>query len=234
MSSVVSYQNTDKQCFCQIKFDSGERVLVSIASRPTPSVKIVQMALSGLVPRGAVWEFNAVMAGSVGAYAQNLMRMFPPNARESAHPLDVIKDALLQCRSIAECQSLLAARQRHVQAPQSDVLTLYGDLLQQVGMIEPESSLPAPKNVIKAAIIEEARHLSARGEHKGVETLRTCYSLLSGFVSDEVAARNQVGDGAASEIDGLQPEDLLATNEEARRLVQEFDSQVTPSERGRR
>ena len=70
--------------------------------------------------------------------------------------------------------------------------------------------------------------MSARGEHKGVETLRTCYSLLSGFVSDEVAARNQVGDGAASEIDCPQPEDLLATNEEARRLVQEFDGASRP------
>ena len=83
--------------------------------------------------RRSLADINAAMAGSVGAYAQNLMKMFPPNAGESAHPLDVIKDALLQCRSIAECQSLLAARQRHVQAPQSDVLTLYGDLLQQVG-----------------------------------------------------------------------------------------------------
>jgi hypothetical protein len=165
------------------------------------------------------------MAGSLGAYAQNLMKMFPPSTSEVAHPLDVIKGALLQCRSLAECQSLLASRQARIQAVVADVLTVYGDLLQRAGMIEPESSLPAPKKVIKTAIIEEARRASARGEHKAVETLRTCYSLLSGFVSDEVAARNQVG-GGASEIDGLQPEDLMATNEEAQRLVQEFDSQV--------
>ena len=225
MSSVATYQNTNRQCFCQIKFDSGERVLISIASRPTPSVKIMRMTLGGLLPRETIWEYNTAVAGSVGAYAQNLMEMFPPDASQSVHPLDVIRDALLQCRSIAECQTLLAARQGLVQTVEPDVLTLYGDLLQRGGMIEPESSLPAPKNVIKAAIIDEARRLSARGEHEAVETLRTCYSLLSGFVSDEVAARNQVG--GAPDIDGLEPEDLLATSEEAQRLVQEFDRQVT-------
>lgn len=162
------------------------------------------------------------------------MEMFPPDASQSVHPLDVIRDALLQCRSIAECQSLLAARQGRVRTVEPDVLRLYGNLLQRTGMIEPESSLPAPKNVIKAAIIEEARRLSARGEHEAVETLRTCYSLLSGFVSDDVAARNQVQGGVVPDIDGwrrhaskLQPEDLLATSEEAQRLVQEFDSRVT-------
>jgi len=179
----------------------------------------MRMALGGLLPREAIWEYNTAMAGSIDAYAQNLMKMFPPDDNQFVHPLDVIKDALLQCRSIAECQSLLAARQQRIQALEPDVLTLYADLLQRAGMIEPESSLPAPKNLIKAAIIEEAQRLSARGENDAVETLRTCYSLLSGFVSNEVAARNQVGGSGASEIDGLQPEDLLATNEEAQRLV---------------
>jgi hypothetical protein len=72
MSSVVTYQNTDRQCFCPIKFDSGDRVLISIASLPTPSVKISRMALGGLLPREAIWEYNATIAGSVGAYAENL------------------------------------------------------------------------------------------------------------------------------------------------------------------
>ena len=235
MSSVVTYQNTDRQCFCQIRFNSGERVLISIASLPMPSVKVVRVALGGLLPREAIWEYNATMAGSVGAYAQNLIKMFPPDAAsQSVHPLDIMRDALLQCRSMAECRSLLAARHGHGEVSEPDLLTLYGDLLQRAGMIEPESCLPAPKNVIKAAIIEEARRLSAKNQDDGVETLRTCYALLASFVSDEVAARNQspmpgVGGGAGAAEIALHSEDLLATNEESRRLVREFDNQIARS-----
>lgn len=230
MSSVVTYQNTDRQCFCQIKFSSGERVLISIATSPMPSVKIVRMALGGLVPRDSIWEYNIAMAGSIRAYTENLMKMFPPESGQSVHPLDVIRDTFLQCNSIAECRRALAARQEKINVP--DILTLYGDLLQRSGMIEPESSLPAPKREIKAALIAEARRLSAASDFEAVETLRTCYSLLSSFVADDIAARNRglrLGPdpaAAIADLDQVRPEDLLATSEEAQRLIREFDSQV--------
>ena len=226
MSSVVTYQNTDRQCFCQIKFTSGERVLVSIATSPAPSVKIIRMGLGGLVPRDAIWEYNATIAGSASAYAQNLMKMFPPDSGPSVHPLDVIRDALLQCGSIAECREALAARQERTYSP--DIISCYCELLQRSGLIEPESSLPAPKNEIKAALIAEAQRLSAESNFDGVETIRACYSLLADFVADDIAARNR-GSMSGSEtenIDALQPEDLLATSAEAQRLIREFDSQV--------
>ena len=232
MSSVVTYQNTDRRCFCQIRFTSGERVLISIATSPMPTVKIIRMGFGGLLPRGAIWEYKATMAGTADAYAQNLMKMFPPDSGRPVHPLDLIRDALLSCCSIDECRRALASREGRISLPGPDILRLYADLLQRAGMIEPVSSLPAPKREIKAALIAEARRLSAESKYEAVEMVRTCYSLLASFVSDDIAARNRGSvpgcDLVAgfAEINGLRPEDLRATSEEAERLIQEFDSHL--------
>jgi hypothetical protein len=63
MSKVITYQNTDKQCFCQIKFGSGERVLISILDKmgsvpslPFVNVKLFRLAMGGLLPRETLWE----------------------------------------------------------------------------------------------------------------------------------------------------------------------------------
>src|SRR5436190_24263788 len=51
MTSVVTYVNNDRQCFCQMKFDSGERLLISMAGRSMHSTKVIRMAFGGLIPR---------------------------------------------------------------------------------------------------------------------------------------------------------------------------------------
>ncbi len=107
MSAVVTYRNNERQCFCQIKFDTGERVLVSIAAAPTPSVKILRLALGGLLSRQTIWEYNPTMAGGYNAYVENLMKMFRPASDEPAHPLDVIRDTLLPCSSLEEARRTL-------------------------------------------------------------------------------------------------------------------------------
>ena len=111
MSSVVTYANNQRQCFCQIRFDSGERVLISIASLPTPSLKVVRMALGGLIPRQTVWEYNATMAGGSDVYVRGLMKMFPPAPNGPIHPLDIIRDTLLRCSSIDDARRTLLERQ---------------------------------------------------------------------------------------------------------------------------
>ena len=125
MSAVVTYRNNERQCFCQIKFDTGERVLVSIApAAPTPSVKVLRLALGGLVPRQTVWEYNPTMAGGYNAYVENMIKMFPPSDDRPAHPLDVIRDTLLPCSSIEEarrtllkCESQASERAPHKPDP---------------------------------------------------------------------------------------------------------------------
>jgi hypothetical protein len=107
VSTVVTYRNNERECFCQIKFDTGERVLVSVAATPTPSVKVLRLAFGGLVPRQTLWEYNATMAGGYNAYVESMMKMFRASGGTSVHPLDAIRDTLLPCTSIDEARRTL-------------------------------------------------------------------------------------------------------------------------------
>ncbi len=111
MSAVITYANDARRCFCQIKFDSGERVLISIAGMPKPSIKVMRLVLAGLVPMGNIWEHNLTIAGSLDNYVGQLLKMFPPDADASMHPLDIIRDLLLKCSSIEEARRTLLERQ---------------------------------------------------------------------------------------------------------------------------
>jgi hypothetical protein len=75
MSEVVAYRNDKYRCFCQIKFDSGERILISIASIPKPSIKIFKL-IGGFLPIQTIWEFNPSIAGGYNAYVEKLIHMF--------------------------------------------------------------------------------------------------------------------------------------------------------------
>jgi len=115
MGEVVTYANTKYQCFCQIKLESGERILISIAGAPTPSVKIMKLGFFGLVPVRTIWEYNATMAGGHEAYVRKMVMMFQdPLAEEIKHPLDVLRDRLLPCRSISEVRNSLLEVERGI------------------------------------------------------------------------------------------------------------------------
>ena len=107
MGKVVNYANNSRQCFCQIAFESGERVLISIAGPPNAGVKIMKL-LFGTIPTQTVWECSAAMAGGFDSYVHQLHLMFP----EAKHPLDSIRDHLLACKSIPEARDSLFAVQQ--------------------------------------------------------------------------------------------------------------------------
>jgi hypothetical protein len=111
MAKIVTYANNSRQCFCQIKFESGERVLISIAGSPNAGVKIIRLLL-GFIPTQTIWECSALMAGGFDSYVHKLHVMFP----ELKHPLDSIRDHLLTCRSIPEVRDSLLALQRRAPA----------------------------------------------------------------------------------------------------------------------
>jgi hypothetical protein len=113
MSEVVTYKNTGRQCYCQIKLDNGERILITIASMPTPSIKICKLGLLGLLPVQTVWEYNPTMAGGYEAYIRKLIEMFAdPSDEEPKHPLDTLRDRLLPCQSISEVRNSLFEAER--------------------------------------------------------------------------------------------------------------------------
>ena len=107
MGKVVTYANNNRQCFCQIKFESGERVLISISGPPKAAVQIMRLLL-GVIPVQMVWECSAAKAGGFDKYVHELHVMFP----EFKHPLDSFRDYLLGCKSIAEARDSLLALQR--------------------------------------------------------------------------------------------------------------------------
>ena len=117
VGAVTHYANNKFTCCCSIKLANGERVFISIASAPTPSVKIQKMALFGIVPVQTIWEYNPVMAGGYDAYVRKTMRMFQdPLADEPKHPLDILRDRLLPCRSISEVRETLFRAERSISA----------------------------------------------------------------------------------------------------------------------
>ena len=115
MSEVVTYANSECLCYCQIKLDSGERALISIASAPTPCVKLKKLGFFGLWPIQTIWEYNPTMAGGYEAYVRKMMQMFQdPSALEPKHPLDILRDRLLPCRSISEVRDSLFESERNI------------------------------------------------------------------------------------------------------------------------
>lgn len=115
MGKVVTYANNNYQCFCQIKLDNGERVLISIATAPTPCVKLVKLVFFGLWPIQTIWEYNPTMAGGYEAYVRKMMIMFQnPLDVEPKHPLDIFRDRLLLCKSISEVRDSLFEAERNL------------------------------------------------------------------------------------------------------------------------
>jgi hypothetical protein len=120
MGSVVTYKNDGSKCFCQIKFESGERVLISIAGRPQPSIKVMRLAFAGMFPRNTVWELDSRKLDNPDQLAKIIVKMFLPG-EQLIHPLDAIRDALLPCRSIQQAVFVLERKEmkaRGLQVPE--------------------------------------------------------------------------------------------------------------------
>ena len=171
MSKICTYKNDGKRCFCQIKFDSKERVLISIASTHSPSIRISKL-LFGMIPVRTVWEYNPAMAGGYDAYVRNAMKMFS-DFETTKHPLDSIVELLLTCSSIdSAARALLKAERKIEPLTSSDdiedidstievlrhsikIIEDYGVVLGESTNIAnraPISRLPYSKDIIKNAI----------------------------------------------------------------------------------
>lgn len=106
MSKLIAYKNTDRLCFCQIQFDSKERVLVSVASVPEQSIKVIKL-LAGIIPYKTIWEFNSSAAGEKDVHNKLLSMFTDQTAAKVQHPLDAIIMKLLHCRSCNEAAGIL-------------------------------------------------------------------------------------------------------------------------------
>ena len=106
MSSIVRQGSDGSASWCEILFDSGERVFISIEVAPA-SIKITRLVLAGLIPVKIVWELSPTKVGGYKAYVTCFNRMFSINKINRQRPLEAIGDLLLQCSSIDQAQKTL-------------------------------------------------------------------------------------------------------------------------------
>jgi hypothetical protein len=106
MSKVIAYKNNDRVCFCQIKFNSREKILVSVASVPEHSIKVIKL-LAGIIPYKTIWEFNATKAGGKDPHARLISIFTDKTEAKVNHPLDAIILKLVTCKSCNEAVSAL-------------------------------------------------------------------------------------------------------------------------------
>ncbi len=105
MSRVIGYKNDGRVSICQIKFDSKEKVLVSVAGLPMPSIRVMTLLL-GIIPYRTIWEYS-VPAGEGNGYDKLVALVSGQEQREEKHPLDAAIKKLLPCRSCAEAIKVL-------------------------------------------------------------------------------------------------------------------------------
>jgi hypothetical protein len=106
MSKVIAYKNTERHCFCQIKFVSRERVLVSVASTPEHSIKVFEL-IAGIFPLKTIWEYKATAAVEKDAHKELITLLLGQTGETADHPLDAMIRKLVPCRSCDEAARIL-------------------------------------------------------------------------------------------------------------------------------
>lgn len=78
------------------KFDSGEGVLISITQT---GIRITQQKLMGLLPGDTIYECTV-------SDLKSAIDKFEDIENPGKHPLDAIKDKILNCRSINDVKKI--------------------------------------------------------------------------------------------------------------------------------
>lgn len=93
MSKIITYR---EGAFCQIKLDSKERILISIAQE---GIAIIKLKLGGIIPgkRIANWNITEI---------HEVINNFVDTSEPFLHPLDAIVRKILQCKSIKDIEEL--------------------------------------------------------------------------------------------------------------------------------
>ena len=98
MSEVVTYRNEPgRAAFCQIRLDSGERVVISVVDM---EVKIVGQRLGGRLPAATLWRSKDV---------DRLIALFGDPADPGKHPFEAMRDRILAIPSIEALERFLAS-----------------------------------------------------------------------------------------------------------------------------
>jgi len=89
-AQLMDSESSSTMSFCRLKMASGERVLISIARHPEPSVEVTRLGFFGLIPLDTLWEYNPLMSGGPLEF------------------LDLVCGCLVACDSIDDARLALA------------------------------------------------------------------------------------------------------------------------------
>ncbi len=119
MSKVIAYKNTEQHCFCQMKFDNRERILVSVASTPEHSIKVFKL-IAGIFPLKTLWEYKATASAEKDAHKELITLLLGRADNKADHPLDAIITKLVPCRSCDEAVRILHRAEQEATRSQAD------------------------------------------------------------------------------------------------------------------
>jgi hypothetical protein len=96
----VTYRNDATHCFCHVRLDSGERVLVSGGKG---EIKLLKLGFGGMVPLRTISRLSAAQI------AQLFKPMLADASYPLLHPLDMMAMMIAGMPSIADLRTFLAA-----------------------------------------------------------------------------------------------------------------------------
>lgn len=100
MAKVIAYRNDGRASVCQMRFESREKILVSVAGVPVPGIRVMKL-LFGLIPCQTIWEVS--VSQEADAAHEKLISMLTGRKDSGVeHPLDAMVQKLRPCRSCAE------------------------------------------------------------------------------------------------------------------------------------
>lgn len=219
MGRLITYKDDSSHCFCQIKFENKERILISMASHPNPSVKILKLLL-GFIPIKTIWAYDSIMAGGIDPYTNKLWDLFYEEEQGSdIRPLGAIKEKLIKCHSISEVKAILTMPEKKAilkHDPDKSVVYQFADVLERAKdypIAFPESLLPCDKEVLKAEFKKEL--LRVIHDDVWAQLLKASYGEIAYFIPDnEAIAANSTFTANLSKNPRDSAKDLLDLSEE--------------------
>lgn len=99
MGEVVTYRNEPPhRMHCQLRLDSGERILISISHS---GIRISRLGVGGFLRTGTIWKCGR-------DDIRESLELFVEPDKAITSTLDAVKDKLIDLKSIAEVKSFFS------------------------------------------------------------------------------------------------------------------------------
>lgn len=101
MSEIITYSNSPTGKYCQIKFDDGKRILISLTQT---EIKVFKMKFLGSIPSDTIFQITTLDLFS-NKYKSAREKMTEKST--ALDMLDVFKEILIECHSLEEAAKTL-------------------------------------------------------------------------------------------------------------------------------